>query len=525
MDESIKLSPISIEVESFPTKACSATNTCASIIESIDISFGPEYDLGQIVSYSSAVYEDGGGGLLVVVIPPRLGTAGDVRGSISVMTKEGNSAGPVDFYFTLLGPSPVVQPAEAPVAETKNVIVSLFGWGDKTSVEAHELNVTCCNAPATVEKILVNNYTPQASKLVANVTMPACQAQGLYLCRVGMGVIAQYTFQFEYYIPPTITLISPSSAFVDGRTSQTTSELGILRIDLSNVRPMVRQDEVKVSIGSMQCNGVDCAIINITSPSLDTRAIFVTIPSNPKAGVVNIVVETGVRITRPSQFTYVSLKPMALHALSCKQCSSASRCIVNGRCAKSVIPFVNRAPYSSASTVTITIDSLNILPPTSSIFVNLGSCHTPLSAWKITSSSSRVSVLEFNLPADSTNRNHGVYTINFTFPNPQISIPFPFSFFDDLVGITCTGICAAKSVNGEVLSITITNFNVSDNADIESIMFGSLNATAFSVDPVASSGVLTVLQITPPASVTCIFTTRQVFFPQNIMYSCTDMSQ
>jgi hypothetical protein len=119
-----------------------------------------------------------------------------------------------------------------------------------------------------------------------------------------------------------------------------------------------------------------------------------------------------------------------------------------------------------------------------------------------------MSVLEFVLPANSENRNTATYTMELSAPNPPATVPFVFTFFDDRVELTCAGGCAAKSAAAAALRVSVSNLNVTDDGGIESVSFSGQPAAAFSVDATASSASLTVLSVTPPASVTCDYAPR-----------------
>jgi hypothetical protein len=437
--------------------------------------------------------------------------SGLALGSISANTQGRPVDGsPVNFTFTYVPPEPIARPAEASIVGAGSIHLTLTGWGDMSKVSASDLNVSCCGAVGTVQSILEHLYSRSVSKLVISVTMPTCPKQGTYTCTIAQGAAIQQQFPFRYFEPPSIASIDPQSAYLDGRVNRYSISQGTVRVDVSKVDPGIEDDKIKVYIA-----GGLSDIVNISAPSLSTRTIFVTVPAHATAKLVDIVVDMNGRVSEAYAFTYEVLQPAVVSQLSCKVCSAGRRCIVNGRCGSNVAPFVGRAPFSSQSTVTLTMDAINVGTSPGNIKANLGSGKGDITASSIVSASSTMSVVEFQLPEGSTNRGSDDYTV--TVISLQTTIAFKFSFFDDRVEISCSGGCVAKSTGGGPVTVSVTGLSVTATDQVESVKFGAVSTT-FAVDASMSKEALTVMTVNLPGSVTCAYASRYRFLP---CFSCT----
>jgi hypothetical protein len=488
-----------MELIYFPTEYCHVNSTCESEVQHLNVTFG-KYGHGQVISYTFERLPVRHGVFKITVVPPKPDSAGFVSdGQISVLTDKGRLRH-VGFTFEFLAPPASVQPAQGQVGRLTNANITVRGWGDKFNIINHEnLNVTCCNQRAAVLSY-DNSYTAFSSTTRVLVTMPACPTHGIQACTIGLGTAVDYRFAFEYYDPPTIVLLSPTSAFEDGRTSQSSAQKGTLRIQVTNVDSRLQNDKITVSVGQVKCNGISCAILSVTSPAADRRVIIITLPPGAQ-GQVDVVVDMDGRVTPmtpESKFTYSSLSPAIVSVLSCKQCNSgiASRCIVSGRCANAQVPYLSRTPFSTSSTVSIMIDSLNVeANTTSNITANLGSGQTYVTASRLVSVSSSWTLVEFDLSSPSSNRGSGTYTLQVRHGDQILLLEFLFSFFDDNIIVTCALGCSARTTSPAPVLVNVTNFGMTTASDLV-VKFGNDDAVEFSV--ISTTTALTRLSIIPP---------------------------
>ncbi len=294
---------------------------------------------------------------------------------------------------------------------------------------------------------------------------------------------------------------SPLSAFTDGRVNRNSIERGTLRIEVGQVDNVVTNGEITVAMAGKQTD-----ILSIWAKTPSTRVIVARIPAHATAEAVNVIVDIGGRNSDTGTFTYEILQPVVVSQSACKACNTGKRCLVNGRCGGNAIPFASRAPFSSQSTLTILIDSLNVGASLDSIKANLGSNKAQITASNIVSASDIMSVVEFQLAQGSANRGADDYSITLT-GNTQTSLSFRFTFFDDTIDIQCAGGCLSKVPNGAPVVLAVRGLSVVSNDQIEYVRFGDIPAH-FVVDASNSGSSVTAMTVTPPTSVNCSYAAR-----------------
>jgi hypothetical protein len=413
----------------------------------------------------------------------------------------GGSPFPFTFEYTV--PTPIARPAEAPVGAARDVQITLLGLGDVSSKSPSDFTVLCCSDSARVRSILAREFTMTMSRVVLQVAMPLCAAARDHVCSVGLNAEASYEFTFTYFQPPQVVSVFPSSAYLDGRVNRN-SEPGTIRVELSGVDRSVTSNQLSVTIA-----GNTCDILNVTSSTLDTRTLFCLVPAYTSAQTVDLVVDTNGRLSNPYPFQYTVLEPMVLSALACKVCNVGKRCLVNGRCGGNVPPFLNRAPFTTASRVTLFLDSMNAGTAASNIRANLGTDQANITASNIVSASNLMSVIEFQLPDESSNKGLGQFQVYFTgSQKAPFSLAFSLFFFDDRIELTCSGGCAARSANAQPVAVTVTGLNITSTDQIEFVKFGTLPASSFAVDSSASGEFVTYMTVTPPTVAACAYSSR-----------------
>lgn len=377
-------------------------------------------------------------------------------------------------------------------------------WGLQISMSS--LTVMFGQVPAIVTG--VENFNGQnVFHTDVSVISPVMTATGMILVTVSGQDISE-SIAFEVYRSPTISMVLPNKASLDGQTGECTECLvhdkNSVSLWIQNFPMVSSASELLVVIGSVVCDGLACSVLSLQNLA-DHMYLAVSVPARSTAGSVVITVSVigkgpapdgmslrddyvrtqRIATHRPGAFAYVLLNADIVSVFYCLSCvlDPAASCVSSAVCADGDPAIVGSEtdtviPTRGGGVLALVIANTGTILPSAKPLVTIGTSSTNAI---VRSSTPTLTVLELQVPATTlTGKQLGTVEIS-----PSSVLSFSALVYDDQIQMTCVSSTApysttpCVSTGATTVTVQLSSFNVGRPQDVYkaiSAYFGVLAA-------------------------------------------------